>query len=241
MIPMMTAVLRETGTSESDAALTTAVEDFVMHLNGKQTIYQMMQLADEVRKRGGRPSSRWRTSIDTTICSWAVFRSGLTPSNPARRRRRNGPCPAVTPCWRRCGGVAFRCIWPAAPTEVRPRARRNCSAWPVFRRTYLRRRGRLQSVLEADDRRTHFCAPSALEVIICSCVIILGAVNMCSPKIMGHARAGPPREQERQVGAAHQDQTIRHTPKAPPTRRDCRAPSVLPAVRRPRWRAWSMT
>src|SRR5437762_387778 len=55
MIPMMTAVLRETGTAESDAELTAAVEEFVMRLNGRQTIYQMMQLADEVRRRGGTP------------------------------------------------------------------------------------------------------------------------------------------------------------------------------------------
>jgi phosphoglycolate phosphatase-like HAD superfamily hydrolase len=55
MIPMMTAVLRETGTSETDAALAAAVEEFVMRLNGRQTIYQMIQLADEVRRRGGTP------------------------------------------------------------------------------------------------------------------------------------------------------------------------------------------
>jgi phosphoglycolate phosphatase len=55
MIPMMTAVLRETGTTETDADLTASVEEFVMRLNGRQTIYQMMQLADEVRKRGGTP------------------------------------------------------------------------------------------------------------------------------------------------------------------------------------------
>ena len=53
MIPMMVEVLRGTGTSEDDAALTAHVEDFVMRLNGRQTIYQMIQLADEVRKRGG--------------------------------------------------------------------------------------------------------------------------------------------------------------------------------------------
>jgi phosphoglycolate phosphatase len=53
MIPMMTAVLRETGTRETDAALTAAVEEFVMRLNGRQTIYQMIELADEVRRRGG--------------------------------------------------------------------------------------------------------------------------------------------------------------------------------------------
>lgn len=56
MIPLMVEVLRGTGTSETPAQLHTVVEDFVMRLNGRQTIYQMMQLADEVRKRGGRPS-----------------------------------------------------------------------------------------------------------------------------------------------------------------------------------------
>src|SRR5437660_283233 len=55
MIPMMVGVLRETGTAEGEAELTAAVEDFVMRLNGRQTIYQMIQLADEVRRRGGSP------------------------------------------------------------------------------------------------------------------------------------------------------------------------------------------
>lgn len=55
MIPMMVSALRETGTSETEAELTAAVEEFVMRLNGKQTIYQMIQLADEVRRRGGQP------------------------------------------------------------------------------------------------------------------------------------------------------------------------------------------
>src|SRR6516162_1846075 len=55
MIPMMVRVLRETGTSETEAELTTAVEEFVMRLNGRQTIYQMIQLAEEVSRRGGKP------------------------------------------------------------------------------------------------------------------------------------------------------------------------------------------
>src|SRR5205809_5662608 len=52
MIPMMVDVLRQTGTSEDTVALTAAVEEFVMRLNGRQTIYQMIQLADAVRQRG---------------------------------------------------------------------------------------------------------------------------------------------------------------------------------------------
>jgi phosphoglycolate phosphatase-like HAD superfamily hydrolase len=55
MIPMMVEVLRDTSTAETDAELAAAVEEFVMRLNGRQTIYQMIQLADEVRRRGGRP------------------------------------------------------------------------------------------------------------------------------------------------------------------------------------------
>ena len=53
MIPFMVEVLRGTGTSESPEQLHAVVEEFVMRLNGRQTIYQMMQLAEEVRKRGG--------------------------------------------------------------------------------------------------------------------------------------------------------------------------------------------
>jgi phosphoglycolate phosphatase len=56
MIPMMVRVLRETSTEETESALAQTVEDFVMRLNGRQTIYQMIQLADEVRKRGGVPA-----------------------------------------------------------------------------------------------------------------------------------------------------------------------------------------
>lgn len=55
MIPMMVEVLRQTGTTETPEALTAAVEEFVMQLNGRQTIYQMIQLAEEVRRRGGTP------------------------------------------------------------------------------------------------------------------------------------------------------------------------------------------
>src|SRR5262249_8316130 len=52
---MRVAALRETGTAETEAELAASVEEFVMRLNGRQTIYQMIQLAEEVRRRGGRP------------------------------------------------------------------------------------------------------------------------------------------------------------------------------------------
>lgn len=55
MIPMMVDVLQATGTDETREELSQYVEEYVMRLNGRQTIYQMIQLADEVRQRNGIP------------------------------------------------------------------------------------------------------------------------------------------------------------------------------------------
>jgi phosphoglycolate phosphatase-like HAD superfamily hydrolase len=55
MIPMMVEILQDTGTSETTEELHAITETFVMELNGKQTIYQMMRLAEEVARRGGHP------------------------------------------------------------------------------------------------------------------------------------------------------------------------------------------
>lgn len=57
MIPMMVEILAETATTESRETLHNIVEDFVMRLNGRQTIYQMMKLAEEVAARGGEPQT----------------------------------------------------------------------------------------------------------------------------------------------------------------------------------------
>lgn len=53
MVPMMVRILQETGTSETADELHALVDDFVARLTGRQTIYQMMRLAEEVRRRGG--------------------------------------------------------------------------------------------------------------------------------------------------------------------------------------------
>ena len=55
MIPMLVDELLRTPRAESAAELRQVVEEFVMRLNGKQTIYQMIQLAEEVTRRGGTP------------------------------------------------------------------------------------------------------------------------------------------------------------------------------------------
>ncbi len=55
MVPMMVEFLQETGTSETAEELFSMAHSFVMDLNGKQTIYQMIRLAEEINQRGGRP------------------------------------------------------------------------------------------------------------------------------------------------------------------------------------------
>lgn len=55
MVPMMVEILSELKTGETEEQLKSVVEDFVWRLTGKETIYQMMALADAVTERGGQP------------------------------------------------------------------------------------------------------------------------------------------------------------------------------------------
>ncbi len=55
MIPMMVDILAATPRAEQRAQLEVVVEDYVGRLTGKQTIYQMMELAEQVSRRGGAP------------------------------------------------------------------------------------------------------------------------------------------------------------------------------------------
>ncbi|HIC93736.1 MAG TPA: HAD family hydrolase, partial [Anaerolineae bacterium] len=55
MIPMMVEILLQTPCHESEEELHAVVTDYVERLTGRQTIYQMMRLCEEVRKRGGEP------------------------------------------------------------------------------------------------------------------------------------------------------------------------------------------
>jgi phosphoglycolate phosphatase-like HAD superfamily hydrolase len=54
MVPMMVEILADLKTGESEAELQQVVQDFVWRLTGKETIYQMMEFAENVRKRGGK-------------------------------------------------------------------------------------------------------------------------------------------------------------------------------------------
>ena len=54
MCSMMVEVLKHAGFEECEADLTSRVEEFVMALNGRPAIFQMMRLVEEIQARGGK-------------------------------------------------------------------------------------------------------------------------------------------------------------------------------------------
>ncbi|HCU57022.1 MAG TPA: haloacid dehalogenase [Anaerolineaceae bacterium] len=55
MIPMMVNILMQTPNHESEPDIEQVVRTYVANTTGKQTIYQMIRLAEEIEKRGGSP------------------------------------------------------------------------------------------------------------------------------------------------------------------------------------------
>lgn len=55
MIPMMVEILADLNSGETETQLREVVEDYVWRLTGQETVYQMIALAAEVEKRGGKP------------------------------------------------------------------------------------------------------------------------------------------------------------------------------------------
>jgi phosphoglycolate phosphatase len=88
MVPLMVEVLQATGTDEPPEALRAVCREFVTELTGKQTIYQMIRLAEEVGKRGGVPEDpvvykqRYLDRLDARI---AGRRQGLREGRIAAR------------------------------------------------------------------------------------------------------------------------------------------------------------
>lgn len=55
MVPMMVELLLDARSGESEAEIKAVVEEFVGRLTGKQTVYQMIELAENLEKRGVKP------------------------------------------------------------------------------------------------------------------------------------------------------------------------------------------
>lgn len=74
MIPMMVETLRDCPDAEDEATLGRVVREYVDTLTGKQTIYQMIRLAEEVAKRGGTPREPVAYKHEYLDRLWAVIR-----------------------------------------------------------------------------------------------------------------------------------------------------------------------
>src|SRR5215472_19217800 len=86
MVPMMVEILVDLKTGESEEDLRAVVEEFVGRLTGKQTMYQMIALAEEIEKRGGAPldpleyKNRYLALLNDKIRDTiAELRAGLCP------------------------------------------------------------------------------------------------------------------------------------------------------------------
>jgi phosphoglycolate phosphatase len=55
MVPMMVEILADLDSGETVEQLRLVVEDYIGRLTGKQTMYQMIEFADQIRARGGTP------------------------------------------------------------------------------------------------------------------------------------------------------------------------------------------
>jgi phosphoglycolate phosphatase len=87
MVPLFVELLPKRG-GESDDDLRKLAFDDIMRLNGKQTIYQMIQLADRIRERGGEPREpawykhEYLRRLDARISSrLAGLRTGSIPAD----------------------------------------------------------------------------------------------------------------------------------------------------------------
>lgn len=55
MVPMMVEILADLKSGETEEQLHAIVMEYVSRLTGRQTIYQMIEFADQIAKRGGKP------------------------------------------------------------------------------------------------------------------------------------------------------------------------------------------
>lgn len=70
MIPMMVDILAALNTGETRDELHAIVREFVTRLTGKQTIYQMLELVEQVKQRGGTPKDALEYKHDYLALLW---------------------------------------------------------------------------------------------------------------------------------------------------------------------------
>jgi phosphoglycolate phosphatase len=86
MIPMMIEILSELKTGETEDQLRKVVEDYVWRLTGLETVFQMIELAEQVKQRGGTPLDPLAYKKEYLDRLWTVIRERV-------EGLRSGKCP----------------------------------------------------------------------------------------------------------------------------------------------------
>ena len=158
MVPMFVEVLPPPARRDRRPTAAQLVFDDIMRLNGKQTIYQMIQLADRVRERGGEPA---RAALVQARIPPAARRAHRRPHRRPRQPGRSAPTSCSSTgrgrCWSTCAAAACPSTWPAAPTSrVRQAGGRAARRRPrISGRDIYGASGRLQELLQEDGHRPH--------------------------------------------------------------------------------------
>ena len=117
MVPMMVEMLAELKTGETEDQLREVVEEFVWRLTGKETIYQMMELAEQVKRRGGTPLDPLEYKKRYLDRLWLASATAWRSSAPASTRPTSTWSPARGRCSSASKSAACASTWPAAPTR----------------------------------------------------------------------------------------------------------------------------
>ena len=171
MVPMFVEVAAPRYRAKRTSTCARLVIDDIMRLNGKQTIYQMIQLAERIKERGGTPREPLCTSTNT--CAGSMQHIGVRTGRLCQRtdppdellvygsRRLLEPAALGLPLYLASGTDESVVKREAALLDVDA----------LFRRAHLRRRGRLQAVFQENGHRADprgrtaipggSCSPSA--------------------------------------------------------------------------------
>jgi hypothetical protein len=127
MVSMMLEVLAELKTGESETELELLVKDYVARLTGKQTIYQMIELANQVKSRGGQPLEPLAYKKLYHDRLMEKIRDRREALRTARNRPRSILFRALGRCSIRSRRAGSGSTAPAALTTPTRLKRRNCS------------------------------------------------------------------------------------------------------------------
>ncbi|MCZ7639473.1 MAG: hypothetical protein M5U12_27560 [Verrucomicrobia bacterium] len=127
MVPLFAELLPPLPGESGEDRCRLAFED-IMRLNGKQTIYQMIQLAERIRERGGTPGDPLAYKHEYLRRLDERIRERVEALAGGDSGRMISWCTGPGPCSTSCSAAVSTSIWPAARMNPTSNARRNCWA-----------------------------------------------------------------------------------------------------------------